>query len=162
MGTFFATLMGWVMLLAYIFVAYRFLVNSIQALVTYYQDARRPFVIVPGRITAFEERHTRTRSHRRTVFYPVFEYQWKGKTRRGFARRVPAAVGPGLTLVPRTRLNIGDAVDVRVYPQKLSASRIDEPHYFWRSRIWGQALAALVSGAMLVFGVYSAICQLIP
>ena len=157
-----AELIGWAFLLLYIFSALRILTVSVQTVVQYIQDQKRPFVIVPDRIAAFEQRRTGTRSHRRTVFYPVFEYQWKGKTRRGFARRAPAAVGPGLTLVPRTRLNVGDAVDVRVYPQKISASHIDEPHYFWRARIWGMVLAAAAGGMMLVFGVYSAICRLVP
>ena len=157
-------LIGWVFLLLYIFIAYRLLTSSIQALIKYRRDEQRPYEIIPGRIVDFEQRQvSRPRNHsKRTVFYPVFEYQWKGKTHRKFARRVPSMVGPGLTVVPRTQWNIGDAVDVRVYPRKPSDARINEPYYFWKSRIWGQFLAAIASGTMLVFGVYSAICRLIP
>lgn len=159
-----AELIGWVFLFLYIFIAYRFLITSIRALIKYFRDERRPYEIISGRIVDFEQRRvSRPKSSgKQTVFYPVFEYEWKGRTHRKFARRVPAAVGPGLTLGPRTRLSIGDAVDVRIYPRKPSDARIDEPHYFWRSRIWGQFLAAAASGMMLVFGVYSAICRLIP
>lgn len=164
MGELLATLIGWAMLLGYVFIAYRFFVRSIQMLVQYYKDEQRPYEIVPGTIVDFEMRRVgRPRSSgKKIIFYPVFEFEWKGKRRRGFARRVGARFGKGLKPVPATSLQIGDSVNIRVFPQKPRDARIDEAHYFWKSRIWVQFLTVPLTGAMLIYGVYAIICQLIP
>ena len=164
MGEFFVTLIGWVMLLAYIFIAYRFFVRGIRMLLKYYKDEQRRYEVVPGMIVDFEMRRVGRprRSGKKTVFYPVFEFTWKGKRRRGFGRRVGARFGPGFKPVPAAGLKIGDAVDIRVFPQKPSDARIEESRYFWKSRICAQIPTALLTGTMLIYGVYAAICQLIP
>lgn len=158
------TLVGWAMLSAYIFIAYRFFVRGIRMLFKFYKGEQRPYEIVPGKIVDFKMQRVGRprRSGKMTVFYPVFEFTWKGKPRRGFGRRVGAGIGPGFKPVPATDLKIGDAVDIRVFPQKPSDARIEESHYFWKSRIWTQFLTVPFTGIMLVYGVYAAICQLIP
>lgn len=164
MGEIFAALIGGCMLLLYIFLAWRFTANSLRALLEYYKRERRPYEILPGTIVDFELRrisHPR-RSGKQTVFYPVFEYQWKGKTHRQFHRRVMATFGPGLKPVPATRLKIGDPVQVRLFPSKPSDTRIEEAFYFWKSRIWGHLLVVSAGCAMMLCGIWSAIRMLLP
>lgn len=157
-------LIGWAFLLLYIFLAYRFFINSATALMEYRKRESRRYEIIPGTIVDFEQRRVSRprRSGKRIVFYPVFEYRWRDKTYRKFARRIPAKIGPGFTAVPRTDMQVGDAVKVRIFPKKPSDARLEETNYFWKSRIWGHFLAAGVSGIMLIYGIYCAICQLIP
>ena len=159
-----AALMKWGMLLGYILIAYHFFTRGIRLLIQYYKDEQRPYTIVPGTIVDFEMRSiSRPRnSSKMIVFYPVFEFEWKGKTRKGFGRRVSAQFGKGFQPIPATSLQIGSPVDIRVFPKKLRDSRIDEAHYFWKSRIWIQILAIPLTGVMFLLGIYAAINQLFP
>lgn len=156
-------LLSILLVLLYIFIAWRFTVNSFRTLREHFTRERRPYEIIPGTIVDFELRwHRRPRHSGKTaVFYPVFEYQWKGKTRRKFHRRCPATFGPGLEPVPLTRLQVGDAVQVRIFPSKPSDARIEEAFYFWKSRIWGHMLTALAGSAMMGFGIWSAVRMLL-
>lgn len=156
------TAIGGVMMFAYIFMAWRFTVNSARTLLEYCKRERRPYEIIPGTIVAFEQRRVSQprSSGKLIVFYPVFEYEWKGKTHRKFHRRVMATYGPGLTPVPATRMKVGDPVRVRIFPSKPSDARIEESFYFWRSRIWGHMITVAVGSVMMGFGIYSAIRML--
>lgn len=146
----------------YIFMAWRFTANSARVLREHFRRERRPYEIIPGTIVDFEmRRHGRPGSSRKlVVFYPVFEYQWKGKTHRKFHRRVMATFGPGLEPVPLTRMRAGDSVQIRIFPGKPSDARIEESFYFWKSRIWGHMLTVAAGCAMIVFGIYSAVQML--
>lgn len=149
-------------LFLYIFLAYRFTRNSAKALMEYRKREQRRYEIIPGTIVDFAQRRvSRPRgSGKMIVFYPVFEYQWNGKTHRGYARRVMAKFGPGLAAVPATKMQIGDPVQVRVFPKKPSDARIEEDHYFWKSRIWVHILTVLLGSAMIICGLYWAVSRL--
>lgn len=164
MGDIFATLMGGILLFLYIFLAWRFTANSAKALLEHIRRERRPYEIISGTIVDFELRRISRprRSGKTTVFYPVFEYQWKGRIHRKFHRRVMATFGPGLKPVPATRLKVGDRVDVRVYPEEPGDARIEEAFYFWKSRIWGHLIVIPVGFAMMLFGIHSAVRMLFP
>lgn len=141
----------------YIFIALRFGMGSVRALKEHYSRERQPYETIPGSIVDFELRWRKRPGHsgKQAIFDPVFEYRWKGKTYRKFHRRVMAGMGPGLTPVPLSRLQVGDAVQVRVFGGKPGEARLEEPFYFWKSRIWGHMLTIAAAGIMAGFGVYS-------
>ena len=138
----------------YAFVGFQFARNALKRLIAYYRSERRAYQIIPGKIVEFEESYYLRKGHRRVQFYPIFEYQWKGKTRRKRARRVPARFNKDLHIVPATHWQVGDTVDIRIFPKKPSDARIEEAFYFFRSRTFVSVLTFLLGSLMGLAGIY--------
>lgn len=148
--------------LLYCYVGYRVSQNCLHQLMLYFKNEKRNYQLIPGTIVGFQQ-STRSRprhSHRFLIFYPIFEYEWRGKTYQKRTRYVPAKYGPSLKPIPATSMRVGDPVTVRIFPKKPSDARIEEEGYFWKSRTWVTIPGIILGSAMMVFGFYTLFASL--
>ncbi|MBP3673498.1 MAG: hypothetical protein J6J18_06695 [Oscillospiraceae bacterium] len=159
-----ATAIGWIFLALYIFIPYRFLINSVRTLIKYFRDEGREYDLVPGTIVKIEKRTNRgPKNARKLAFYALYQFCYQGKTYHRYSYRLPARLGPGLRPVPAVRMKPGDPVQVRVYrpgPEAEVESRIEERFFFWKSRLWVHIPVILICLLFIGYGLYCAYLQL--
>jgi len=159
-----ATIFGWLMLALYIYLPFLFLRGSLKKLVAYFRDEKREYDIVTGSIVAIEKQiHNKAKGGRSIRYYAVYRFSYGGKSYRRYSYRLPVRIGPGLKTVVGTKLAEGNPVQVRVFrpdPEGKVDSRIEEPFYFWKARLWVHIPAIVISALMIGYGLYSAYLQL--
>lgn len=93
------------------------------SLKNYYDDQRKEYAIVCGRVIRMDKKHNYNYSSKMstTGFVPVFEYIWNGKVYQKEHRIESSKYGKGMEIVPASKYKEGDSVELRVY--------LDNPEY---------------------------------
>jgi len=158
------TIVGFLMLALYIYLPCCFLRNSARILIKYFRDQKREHDIVNGSIVEIEKQvHKKAKGGWKTSFYAIYRFSYGGKSYRRYGYRLPVRLGPGLKFVAGTKLAVGDPVQVRVYrPQgeEELECRIEEPFFFWKSRLWVHVPVILIGLLFIGYGLYCAYLQI--
>ena len=158
-----ATAIGFVMLAIYIFLPFCFLRGSIKILIKYFRDQKRDYEVVNGSVAEIEKQvHKKAKGGWKISYYIVYRFTYGGKSYRRYGYRLPMRIGSALKPAPRTKLAAGDPIQIRVYlpVQDKLECRIEEPFYFWKSRLWRHILSGLVGLLFVGYGLYCAWLQL--
>lgn len=93
------------------------------SLKNYYDDQRKEYAIVCGKVIRMDKKHNYNHSSKMstTGFVPVFEYTWNGKVYQKEHRIESSKYGKGMEIVPASKYKEGDTVELRVY--------LDNPEY---------------------------------
>ena len=158
------TVIGFLMLGLYIYLPFCFLRNSARILIKYFRDQKREYDIVTGSIVEIEKQvHKKAKGGYNIRFYAIYRFSYGGKSYRRYGYRLPARLGPGLKPVAGTKRAVGDPVQVRVYrpegDEKLEC-RIEEPYFFWKSRLWVHVPVIPIALLFIGYGLYCAWLQL--
>lgn len=120
---------------------------------TYQFNRKLDYVIVHGKVVELEK-STQKRGKKTSVTYtPIFEYYYNGQTRRARHIISSSRLNKKLEVVPGTKYEVGDEVELRVY--------IDTPDYAVvntnssvKFSLYMGAVAALAGLLMLAEGIY--------
>lgn len=90
---------------------------GVRSLIQYVQENKRSYTLTTATIVSYEEEINRHGSNRGTYigYTPIFEYTYTGKTYLEEHRVTSSKYGKDMSIVPASKYEIGDTVDVRVY-----------------------------------------------
>lgn len=158
-----ASVIGFLMLALYIYLPVCFLRSSAKILLKYFRDERREHDTVTGSIVEIEKQvHKKAKGGWKTSFYAIYRFSYGGKSYRRYGYRLPARLGPGMKPVAGTKLAVGDPVQVRIYlplGEELEC-RIEEPFFFWKSRLWVHVPVIPICLLFIGYGIYCAYLQI--
>lgn len=158
-----ATVIGFLMLALYIYLPFCFLRGSAKVLIKYFRDQKREYEVVTGSVAEIEKQvHKKAKGGWKISFYAVYRFSYGGKSYRRYSYRLPFRIGSDLKPAPRTKLAVGDPIQVRIYlpVQDKLECRIEEPFYFWKSRLWGHIPVIPIGLLFIGYGLYWAWLQL--
>ncbi len=142
--------------LLYIWLGWQVLRMGLRKLTTWLREARAESQIVTGTLMELELQWVKKprRNGKVPVFYPVFAYRWQGKTYRNYGKRLPAGFDRELRPVPRTALQVGADVQVRLIPQRPGEGKLLSDTGFWRSGAWASLVILPAGAAWMGAGIY--------
>lgn len=124
-----------------------------KGLKTYMFNRKLDYVIVHGKVVEYEKAMKKDRKGTNIVYTPIFEYYYDGQTRRAKHIISSSKFNKKLEVVPGTKYEVGDEVELRVY--------IDAPDYAVvntnssvKFSLYMGAVAALAGLLMLAEGIY--------
>ena len=126
---------------------------GIRGLMQYLKENKN-YITTTATIVRYEKSHN-YRNHMNTTSYtPIFEYKYNGRVYEEEHRVSSAKYGKGMSIVPASKYNIGDTVQIRVYDDgKTVYAAIDDKNNIKMPLYIGIVFTIL--GAVLIgMGIY--------
>ena len=126
---------------------------GIAALISYYRDEKKEYVLVTGEVVASEKSQSYHRGHHSTGYTPVIEYRYNNQIYRVNHRVRSSKYGKNMEIVPNSKYHVGDKVELRVYVEKPGHALINDRNNILMPLYVGIPLT-LLGGVLLCVGIF--------
>ncbi len=123
---------------------------GISSLLAYYRDNKREYVLITGKVVRYDEnQHYRNKNYW-VGYIPIIEYSYQNKVYQKEHRVSSAKYGKNMEIVPNSKYNIGDEVELRVYVDNPEHALINDKNNILLPLYIGIPLTLL---SIILFGV---------